>query len=203
MADRSNFSFIGSILEVMFCDVPPTSKILEGYRTLTPSVPRPLTNGFQEILAERKAPTASTTAPKRRKQHARKRKSPTPTLSQREGENTDSETESKIRIEEDPPAHIAEDEPASSLNHEVTPPFNDSVPSPPPSPKTTTSIPITIAPIPPPVSSQPSTTIALSISIFTESTISPHTSPIRTDDSEMLFRDDEDDDLDGFTFSAF
>ncbi|CAH1412969.1 unnamed protein product [Lactuca virosa] len=36
----------------MFRDVPPSSKILEGYRTITPSGPRPLTDEFQEILAE-------------------------------------------------------------------------------------------------------------------------------------------------------
>ncbi|CAI9296932.1 unnamed protein product [Lactuca saligna] len=82
--------------------------------------------------------------------------------------------------------------------------------------------------MPPPISSQPSTTILVLIHIFTESTISHHTSttpassvnvsdmgaktfgfsshvtvltsPIRTDDSEMLFRDD---DLDRFAYSPF
>ncbi|CAI9296931.1 unnamed protein product [Lactuca saligna] len=52
MVDRSKFSFIGSIPEVMFRDVPPTSKILEGYRAPTPSGPHPLSDEFQEILAE-------------------------------------------------------------------------------------------------------------------------------------------------------
>ncbi|CAH1436110.1 unnamed protein product [Lactuca virosa] len=36
----------------MFHDVPPSSKILEGYRSFTPSGPRPLTEEFQAILAE-------------------------------------------------------------------------------------------------------------------------------------------------------
>ncbi|CAI9281887.1 unnamed protein product [Lactuca saligna] len=85
--------------------------------------------------------------------------------------------------------------------------------------------------MPPLVSSQPSTTVPVSIPIFTESTISHRTSatpissvnvydtvshtlgflnhvtqpisPIRTNDSKMLFGDDEDDDLDGFTYSPF
>nr|KAJ0203038.1 hypothetical protein LSAT_V11C500245520 [Lactuca sativa] len=197
---------------------------------------------------KRKAAVASTATQKRRKQPARKRN---------EGENSDSETESDIRIEEDPPVRNEEDEPvhteehesvrieeveqvhneppvhtdASSPNREVTPPLNDSVPSPPSSPKTTTSIPITIVPMPPPVSSQASIIIPFIIPIFTESTISHHTnatpassvhvsdtgantsgfsshvtppiSLIRIDDSEMLFGNHEDDYLDGFTYSPF
>nr|KAJ0185769.1 hypothetical protein LSAT_V11C900501550 [Lactuca sativa] len=175
----------------------------------------------------------------------------------RVGEDSDSETESDIRMEQDPPVHNEENEPirtaehesvrieeveqihnetllrteATSPTHEVTPQLNDYVPSPPRSPKSTTSIPITIAPMPPPVSSQPSTTIPILIPIFTESSISDHTSatpissvnvsdtgantsgfsthvtppisPILTDDSEMLFRDDKDDDLDLFAYSPF
>ncbi|CAH1413791.1 unnamed protein product [Lactuca virosa] len=56
MADRSKFSFIGSIPEAMFRDVPPLSKVVEGYRTLTPSGPRPLTDEFQAILDEADKP---------------------------------------------------------------------------------------------------------------------------------------------------
>nr|KAJ0188191.1 hypothetical protein LSAT_V11C900483250 [Lactuca sativa] len=226
MADRSKFSFIGSIPKAMFRGVPPSSKILEGYRSLTPSRPRPLNDEFQAILAEvdktkkggrgskkatkkdtanegpsgdakprskkRKAPAASTAAPKRRKQSAKRRKSPTPTSSQSEGDNSGSDTESEIRIEEDPlvrnteddPVHIEEQEfvrieeveqvhneppirtEAPSPNREVTPPLNDHVPSSLPSPKTTTSIHITIAPLPPHILSQPPATIPVSIPIF-------------------------------------
>ncbi|CAI9303714.1 unnamed protein product [Lactuca saligna] len=120
---------------------------------------------------------------------------------------------------------------APSPNCEVTPPLNNYVPSPPSSPKKIASILITIAPMPPPVSSQRSTTIPVSIPIFTESTISHHTSatpassvhvsdmgantlgfsshvtppisPICTNDYEMRFIDNEDDDLDGFAYSPF
>ncbi|CAI9278326.1 unnamed protein product [Lactuca saligna] len=52
VANRSKFSFIVSIPDVMFRDVPPSSKILEGYRALTPSGPHPLFDEFQFILAE-------------------------------------------------------------------------------------------------------------------------------------------------------
>ena len=52
MADRSKFDFIGAIPEAMFLDVPPSSMILEGHRTLTPSGPRPVTGEFQSILDE-------------------------------------------------------------------------------------------------------------------------------------------------------
>nr|KAJ0198500.1 hypothetical protein LSAT_V11C700377890 [Lactuca sativa] len=52
MANRSKFSFIGSIPKAMFRDVPPSSRILEGYCSLTPSGPCPLTGEFQAILDE-------------------------------------------------------------------------------------------------------------------------------------------------------
>lgn len=52
ISDSSMFSFIGSIPDVMFQAVPPSSKILEGYRKLTPSGPRVLTDEMQAILAE-------------------------------------------------------------------------------------------------------------------------------------------------------
>lgn len=52
VADSSKFSFIGSIPEVMFIEVPPSSKILEGYRQLTPSGPLILTDEMQAVLAE-------------------------------------------------------------------------------------------------------------------------------------------------------
>nr|KAJ0202491.1 hypothetical protein LSAT_V11C600329060 [Lactuca sativa] len=166
MADRSKFDFIGSIMEAMFRDVPPSSKIPEGYRALTPSEEQVRTEEVEQVRTDR----------------------------------------------------------------EVTPPINDFVPSPPPSPKTTTSIPITIAPLPS-VSSQTHTTIPVSIPIFTDSTLPPQTStapecsvtvcntgantsgfsthvtppisPICTDDPEMPFGDDYDDDLEAFSFSPF
>ncbi|CAI9273275.1 unnamed protein product [Lactuca saligna] len=115
-------------------------------------------------------------------------------------------------------------------NREVTPLLNDYVPSLPPSPKTTTSTPINIAYYPPPISSQPQTSIPVLIPIFIESTIPPQAStaplssvnvsdtgantsgcsshvnppisPIRTDDPDMIFVDDEDD-MGGFTYSPF
>nr|KAJ0213615.1 hypothetical protein LSAT_V11C400208200 [Lactuca sativa] len=203
--------------EAMFHDVPPSSRILEGHRTLTPSGPRPLTDEFQAILAE--APTTSTAAHKQRKQPA------------------NSETECEIRIDEDPPVCNEDVEPNRTeeqeqvrIEREVTPPTNESVPYPPPSPETTTYVPITIALLPI-VSSQPPTTIPVSIPIFTDSTIPPQPSssrecsvnvfdtgantsgfsthvsqpisPIHTDDPEMLFRDDDDEDLEAFSSSPF
>ncbi|XP_052627103.1 pollen-specific leucine-rich repeat extensin-like protein 2 [Lactuca sativa] len=244
-------------------------RILEGYRSLTPSGPCPLTDEFQPILAEvdktkkggrglkkaakketakegpfdavkppskkRKAPAASTAAPKRRKQPSKRRKSPTPTSSQSKGEDEPVRTEEQdyVHIEEveqvhnEPPVRSE----APSPNREIPPPLNDYVHSPPPSPKTTTSIPITITPPPPPISSQPPTTILVSIHIFTKSTISTHASvapissvnvfdmgantsgfsshvtppisPIRSNNPEMIFEHDEDDDLDGFAYSPF
>nr|KAJ0212498.1 hypothetical protein LSAT_V11C400221470 [Lactuca sativa] len=264
MADRSKFSFVDLIPEAMFRDVPPSGKILEGCRSLTPSGCRPLTDEFQAILAEadktkkggrgskkaakkdtgKEGPSEAAKPPSKKKQPAKRRKSLTPSSSQSEGDNSESNTKSKIRIKEDPPIHNEEDEPVRteeqeyvrieeveqvrnepavhtevpSPNREVTPPLNDYVPSPPPSLKTTTSIPITIAPPPPPISSQLATTIPVSIPMFIESTISSHTSttpisfsshvtppisPIRTNDPEMIFGDDEDDDLDGFAYSPF
>ncbi|CAI9293870.1 unnamed protein product [Lactuca saligna] len=50
VADASKFSFIGSILEVMFRDVPASSKILEGFRKPTPSGFRPLTPYMQAAI---------------------------------------------------------------------------------------------------------------------------------------------------------
>nr|KAJ0187652.1 hypothetical protein LSAT_V11C900486190 [Lactuca sativa] len=52
LVDRSMFSFVGSIPEDMFRDVPLSSKILEGYRGVTPSCPLPLSDEFQVILVE-------------------------------------------------------------------------------------------------------------------------------------------------------
>lgn len=52
ISDSSMFSFIGSIPNVMFQAVPPSSKILEGYRKLTPSGPCVLTDEMQAILAD-------------------------------------------------------------------------------------------------------------------------------------------------------
>nr|KAJ0209922.1 hypothetical protein LSAT_V11C400209070 [Lactuca sativa] len=193
--------------EAMFHDVPPSSRILEGHRTLTPSGPRPLTDEFQAILAKS------------------------------DNKNSDSETECEIRIDEDPPVCNEDVEPNRTeeqeqvrIEREVTPPTNEYVPYPPPSPETTTYVPITIALLPI-VSSQPPTTIPVSIPIFTDSTIPPQPSsspecsvnvsdtgantsgfsthvsqpisPIHTDDPEMLFGDDDDEDLEAFSFSPF
>lgn len=52
MADNSKFSFIDSIPEAMFRDVPASSKILEGYRKLTHSGFRPLTLEMQATIDE-------------------------------------------------------------------------------------------------------------------------------------------------------
>lgn len=49
-ADNSKFSFIGSIPKVMFRDIPASSKILEGFRKLTPSGFRPLTPDMQATI---------------------------------------------------------------------------------------------------------------------------------------------------------
>lgn len=114
--------------------------------------------------------TTSTTAPKRQKQPANKRKTP----KHSEREDLESDTQSDIHNEEDhnEDVHIEEvhneevqnedvhneDDTVCSeehtLNPEVNPILNDSVPYPPPSPNIT-SIPITIAPCPPPISTQP------------------------------------------------
>ncbi|CAI9298585.1 unnamed protein product [Lactuca saligna] len=204
--------------------------------------------GAKTPSKKRKAPVASTDAPKRRKQNAKRRKYPISSPSQSEGERSESDSESEIHIEENHPVctedqgpvrneedkHV-HNEPAiltkvPSQNHEVTPPLNDYVPSPPPSPKITTSTPITIASCHPPVSSQPPTSITVLVPIFTESTIPPkastapissinisdmgantsgfsrHVTPsislIHTDDLYMIFGDDEDD-MGRFTYSPF
>lgn len=54
--DSSKFSFIGSIPKAMFRDVPTSSKILEGYRKLTPSGPHELSEEMQVIIAEADKP---------------------------------------------------------------------------------------------------------------------------------------------------
>lgn len=54
--DTSKFSFIGSISEAMFRDVPSSRKMLEGYRKLTPSRFHPLTPEMQVIIAEADKP---------------------------------------------------------------------------------------------------------------------------------------------------
>ncbi|CAI9270546.1 unnamed protein product [Lactuca saligna] len=133
--------------------------------------------------------------------------------------------EENVRIEEPPICNEGE-----NTNTELTQTLNDYVPSPPPLRKTT-SIPITIALFPPPISSSQQTSVPLSTPIFTDSTIlpttlatltvsfnvsatgaktlgfsthvSPATYPIRIDDPDMIFGDDNDDDLGGFTYSAF
>lgn len=52
LADNSKFSFVGSILEAMFRDVPVASKILEAYRKVTASGFHPITPEMQAILAK-------------------------------------------------------------------------------------------------------------------------------------------------------
>ncbi|CAI9280613.1 unnamed protein product [Lactuca saligna] len=117
------------------------------------------------------------------------------------------------------------------MNREVHQSIHDSVPSPPLSPNTT-SIPITIAPCPPPVISSNPTTVPISTPMLTTSTTNPITSTIpdvtvnasdtrattsvlttpvsssislfRTDDPNMIFgHDGDEDDLGGFTYSPF
>nr|KAJ0221553.1 hypothetical protein LSAT_V11C200068730 [Lactuca sativa] len=102
-------------LEIMFRDVPPISKILEGYRALTPSGPHPLSDEFQAILPEADKAKKGGIGSKKATQ---KNTSPTPTPSQSEGENSDSETDSNIRIEEDPPIRNEEDKPARTEEQE-------------------------------------------------------------------------------------
>ncbi|CAI9299909.1 unnamed protein product [Lactuca saligna] len=204
----------------MFRDVPPSSKILEGYRALTPSDPRPLSN-----KSEGEDFDYETESDIRIEQDPPVRNKEDEPIRTEEHESVD--IEQVEQIHNDPPVRTE----ATSSIHEVTPTLNDYVPSPPPSPKSTASIPITIAPMPPPVSSQPSTIDPVTIPIFIESTISHHTSatpissvnvsdmgahtsgfsthvtppisPIRTDDSKMIFGDDGDDDLDRFAYNYF
>lgn len=54
--DISKSSFIGSILEAMFHDVPSSSKILEGYRKLTPSGAHPLNLKMKTIIVAANKP---------------------------------------------------------------------------------------------------------------------------------------------------
>nr|KAJ0215179.1 hypothetical protein LSAT_V11C300140950 [Lactuca sativa] len=211
VADPSKFSFIESIPVAMFRDVPACSKILDE---------------FQEILAKAdKAKKGGRGSKMARKKDASE-------LCIEENQPVCNEEEGNVRNEEGEQVHTEPlvRIKAPSPNREVTPPLNDFVPSPPPSPKTTTSLPITIAPWPPQVSSSPPTTIPISIPIFTDLTIPPKTSvatvssvnvsdtratssgfsthvsppisPIRTDDPNMIFGED-DDDLGRFTYSPF
>nr|KAJ0216474.1 hypothetical protein LSAT_V11C300130030 [Lactuca sativa] len=134
-----------------------------------------------------------------------------------------------ICTEEQEHVHTKEEEQVRT-ERKVTQPINDYVSSPPPSPKETSSVPITIAPLPT-VSSQTPITILVSITIFIDSTLPPQTStapkysvnvsdmgantsgfsthvtppisPVHADDPEMLFRDDDDEDLEVFSFSPF
>ncbi|CAI9263756.1 unnamed protein product [Lactuca saligna] len=127
-------------------------------------------------------------------------------------------------------ANVLNPNPIPPPTHEVTPPLNDYVPSPPSSLKKTTFTPITIKSCPPPVSSQPPTSIPVSILIFTECTIPPQASSapissvnvsdmganasgfsshftqpissIRIDDPDIIFGDDEDD-MGEFTYIPF
>ncbi|CAI9269315.1 unnamed protein product [Lactuca saligna] len=152
--------------------------------------------------------------------------SPAPTPTPRESEHSESKTQSDIRIEEQETVHNEEE----TSNPEVTQTHNDFVPSPPPSPKTTTT-PITITPCPPPVTSQPQTSAPLSTPLIFDSIIPPTTSaeplvlvnasdagaktlgfsthvsppisPLRQDDPDMIFGDEEEEDLGGFTYSPF
>lgn len=56
VADNSKFSFIGSIPEAMFRDIPVSNNILEGYRKITPSGFRPVTPEMQAIIDEADKP---------------------------------------------------------------------------------------------------------------------------------------------------
>ncbi|CAI9274444.1 unnamed protein product [Lactuca saligna] len=156
---------------------------------------------------------SSTTVPKIRNQPARKRNSPNPS----ESEGLDSKTESDIRIEENQPVRNEEEEQVHNKevrneegdntrteepnpNREVTQTFNDSIPSPPPS-HTTSSIPITIAPSTPVVSINISNTGAKTPGFSTD--VSPPISPFRTNDLDIIFGDDNNRNLGGFTCSPF
>ena len=52
LANNSKFSFVGSIPNAMFIDVPTASKILEGFRKLAPFGFCTITPELQAILAE-------------------------------------------------------------------------------------------------------------------------------------------------------
>lgn len=55
-ADTSKFSFVGSIPEAMFHDVPVSSKILEGYKKILVTGFCPLTSEMQTIIDEADKP---------------------------------------------------------------------------------------------------------------------------------------------------
>ncbi|CAI9270545.1 unnamed protein product [Lactuca saligna] len=105
------------------------------------------------------------------------------------------ETELDIQIEEDQPVRHVEEEnvrieeppicnEGENTNTELTQTLNDYVPSPPPL-----------------LSFNVSATGAKTLGFSTH--VSPATYPIRIDDPDMIFGDDNDDDLGGFTYSAF
>ncbi|CAI9260924.1 unnamed protein product [Lactuca saligna] len=52
LVDNSKFSFVGSILDAMFRDVPVARNILEAYQKLPVSRFRPLTPEMQSIIVE-------------------------------------------------------------------------------------------------------------------------------------------------------
>ncbi|CAH1453977.1 unnamed protein product [Lactuca virosa] len=85
----------------MFCDVPPTSKILEGYHALTPSGPRPLTDEFQSILAEADKPKKGGKGSKRhtKKDSTKERPSmaPKPPSQKRKAPTTSTATPKRIK----------------------------------------------------------------------------------------------------------
>ncbi|CAI9282322.1 unnamed protein product [Lactuca saligna] len=164
VANTSKFSFIGSIPEVMFWEVPASTIILDRFHKLTPSGFRPLTPEMKETLdaadkLKKGGKGSNKGVKKRRKQPSHKRKTPTPSPI----EALDSETESDIRIDDNQPIRNEEEEPActrvSTVNPEpfvhttediTNPEVNQSVPYPHPSPKTTTT-PNTISPCASPV----------------------------------------------------
>lgn len=197
LADNSKFSFVGSISEAMFRDVPVASKILEGYRKILVLGFRPLTPEMQSIIAEvdkpkkggqkgskkgekkqsaKEGPSEPANTPKKRKAQdapiKRKLNKATwkprsPTPSERE--DSESNTHSDVHNEED---EIVQNE---HNNTEVPPTHDDSILSPSHSHETTTT-PISITPCPPPVSSQPQSNVPLSTPLFTDSTTTTKTS---------------------------
>ena len=91
LADTSRFTFIGSILESMLHNIPTASEVIQAYRSLPASGPRPLTDAITKVVEEADKPNKggkwkgkvgpsepAHTSKKRVKRVARKPRTPTP-----------------------------------------------------------------------------------------------------------------------------
>lgn len=52
LSDTSRFAFIDSIPETMLRNVPTAIKVIQAYRSLPASGPRPMTSEMRQVLAE-------------------------------------------------------------------------------------------------------------------------------------------------------